>query len=50
MVLSDYNGQIIWVNTKTEWMFGYSRDELVGKEVEILSTGAVSKCPSESAH
>jgi PAS domain S-box-containing protein len=36
IVLSDYNGQIIWVNTKTERMFGYSRDELVGKEVEIL--------------
>ena len=36
MILSDYNGQIIWVNTNTERMFGYSRDELVGKEVEIL--------------
>jgi PAS domain S-box-containing protein len=36
MVLSDYNGQIIWVNANTERMFGYSRDELIGKEVEIL--------------
>jgi PAS domain S-box-containing protein len=36
MVLSDYNGQIIWVNNNAERMFGYSRDELVGKKVEIL--------------
>ena len=36
MVLTDCNGQIIWVNTHTERMFGYSKNELVGKEVEIL--------------
>jgi PAS domain S-box-containing protein len=36
MILSDTKGLIVLVNTNTERMFGYSRDELVGKEVEIL--------------
>jgi PAS domain S-box-containing protein len=36
MILSNQKGRIILANTNTERMFGYSRDELVGKEVEIL--------------
>jgi protein-histidine pros-kinase len=36
MILSDSKGRIILVNTHTELMFGYSRDELMGREVEIL--------------
>jgi PAS domain S-box-containing protein len=36
MVLSDQKGEILGVNANTELMFGYSRDELIGKEVEIL--------------
>jgi PAS domain S-box-containing protein len=36
MILSNRKGRIILANTNTERMFGYTRDELVGKEVEIL--------------
>jgi PAS domain S-box-containing protein len=36
MILSDQKGRIVLVNTNTERMFGYSRDELAGMEVEIL--------------
>jgi PAS domain S-box-containing protein len=36
MILSDQTGRIVLANTNTERMFGYSRDELVGKELEIL--------------
>jgi PAS domain S-box-containing protein len=36
MILSDPKGRIVMVNTNTERMFGYSRNELIGKEVEIL--------------
>jgi PAS domain S-box-containing protein len=36
MILSDQQGRIVLVNSNTERMFGYSRDELLGKEIEIL--------------
>ena len=36
MVLSDFKGRIVLVNANAERMFGYSRGELIGKEVEIL--------------
>ena len=36
MILSDPSGRIVLVNTKAERMFGYSRDELVDKDIEIL--------------
>jgi PAS domain S-box-containing protein len=36
MILSDPKGRIAIVNTNTERMFGFSRNELVGREVEIL--------------
>src|SRR5215475_13885604 len=36
MLLSDLKGRIVLANTITERMFGYSREELVGREVEIL--------------
>jgi PAS domain S-box-containing protein len=36
MVLSDHEGHIVLVNGNTERMFGYSRNELVGKEVDVL--------------
>jgi PAS domain S-box-containing protein len=36
MILSDRGGRIVLVNRSAEQMFGYSRDELLGKEVEIL--------------
>lgn len=36
MVLADSEGRIVLVNAHAEKLFGYSRDELVGQEIEIL--------------
>jgi PAS domain S-box-containing protein len=36
MVMIDANGVIILVNPQTESMFGYTRDELIGKSLEML--------------
>lgn len=36
VVLADAEGTIILVNKKTEELFGYSRDEMLGKPVELL--------------
>jgi PAS domain S-box-containing protein len=36
MVMADAEGKIVLVNTQTETLFGYTRRELVGSEVEIL--------------
>jgi len=36
IVVVDTSGTIVIVNTQTEKMFGYSRDQLLGKPVEIL--------------
>ena len=36
MVVTDKAGKIILVNSQTEKVFGYGRDELLGREVEML--------------
>lgn len=36
MILSDFSGRIVLVNSNAERLFGYSRDEMVGKKIEIL--------------
>lgn len=36
MVVVDVNGRIVLVNAQTEHLFGYGRNELLGKPVEIL--------------
>ena len=36
MVIVDENGRIVLVNAQTERVFGYGREELLGKTVEIL--------------
>ena len=36
MVIVDHEGHIVLVNAQTERLFGYSRDELLGKPVELL--------------
>lgn len=36
MVMTDSHGKIIMVNVQTEAIFGYKREEIMGKEVEIL--------------
>src|SRR5678815_5154038 len=32
----DQNGTIVQINAQTETLFGYTREELIGKKVEIL--------------
>jgi PAS domain S-box-containing protein len=36
MVMVDAGGKIVMVNTQTETLFGYTREELIGSGVEIL--------------
>ena len=36
MIMVDAHGVILLVNRQTELMFGYGRDELIGKPVEVL--------------
>jgi PAS domain S-box-containing protein len=36
MVIVNQDGRIVLVNAQTERLFGYSRDELLGQQVEIL--------------
>jgi PAS domain S-box-containing protein len=38
-VLIDHQGRILLVNAHAERLFGYARDELIGKKVEILVPG-----------
>jgi PAS domain S-box-containing protein len=43
IVLANHEGRIVLVNSQTEKLFGYKRDELLGQSVEILSpVGAAS--------
>ena len=36
MVIVDGRGTIVFVNAQTEAMFGYARDELIGRPIEVL--------------
>src|SRR5690349_12680281 len=36
ILISDGEGRIVRVNQKTETMFGYQRDELIGQTIETL--------------
>src|SRR5262245_10269692 len=36
MLLADIEGRIILVNSRTEQMFGYQREELIGEQIESL--------------
>ncbi len=36
MVMTDHDGKMVMVNTETERLFGYRRDELLGQPIEIL--------------
>lgn len=36
VIAVDHCGQIVMVNAKTEEMFGYTRDELIGERLELL--------------
>jgi PAS domain S-box-containing protein len=36
VVIADHAGKIVVINTQTEQMFGYAREELLGQSVEII--------------
>ena len=36
ILIADAEGRIVLVNGKTETMFGYQRDELIGQTIETL--------------
>ena len=36
LIITDEDGRIVVVNRQTENLFGYSRDELVGRQIEML--------------
>ena len=36
MIMTNHEGIIVMVNTTTETLFGYSREELIGQSIEIL--------------
>ncbi len=36
MIITESDGKIIRINRQTEILFGYSRDEIIGREIEIL--------------
>jgi PAS domain S-box-containing protein len=36
MVITGFDGKILMINVQAERIFGYRRDEIIGKEVEIL--------------
>jgi two-component system, sensor histidine kinase PdtaS len=36
MIMIDRNGRLVLVNSRTEALFGYSRDELIGQQLELL--------------
>ena len=39
----DASGRIALLNAQAERMFGYNREELIGKPVEVLSSSALSR-------
>ena len=36
MLVTDLDGQIVWLNSRADQLFGYTRAELIGQPVEIL--------------
>lgn len=50
IVIVDHQGIIQIVNFQTEKIFGYSRDELIGKEVELLMSNKFRSAHYEHRH
>ncbi len=36
MIVSDETGDIVLINSQAEVLFGYSREELIGKKIDML--------------
>ncbi|UZR97830.1 PAS domain S-box protein [Chondrinema litorale] len=36
MVIADNKGTIVLINERTQYLFGYAREELIGQKIEIL--------------
>jgi PAS domain S-box-containing protein len=50
-MLVDHQGRIMLVNAPIEQLFGYARDELIGKEIEVLVPERFSKAhPGDRTH
>lgn len=47
MVVVNMSGQIVLINAQTERLFGYKKEELLGKEVELLIPDEFVKHHSE---
>jgi PAS domain S-box-containing protein len=47
MVIVGEDGRIVLVNAQTEVLFGFARDELVGREVEVLLPERYKESPPE---
>jgi len=48
LVMVDEQGQIIQANSRTEQLFGYSRDELIGQPVEMLLPERLRRAKSQN--
>jgi PAS domain-containing protein len=46
MVVVDQTGRIVLVNSQTERLFGYQREELLGHDVEVATPGASPRAAS----
>jgi PAS domain S-box-containing protein len=49
MVIVDHDGRIVLVNARTETVFGYSRDELLGEQLKMLVSKGLADEPPISA-
>ena len=47
MIVTDHDGVITFVNKQTEKLFGYSREELFGRSVDVLVPEQFQRCASE---
>jgi PAS domain S-box-containing protein len=49
MLALDVQGRILWLNAQTERMFGYLRQELIGRPIEIVTPGPSLGCRKDGS-